>query len=341
MNGEPTVQLPAQYSTVAPQVDWLYYFLYWMSVVLFVGIVGTMCYFVWKYRRRPGVKAEPTGHNSALEIGWTFAPLVVLALLFHWGFQGYTALTVAPANAMEIRVRAYKWGWEFRYPNGATEPRTLHVPVNTPIRLVMSSDDVLHAFYVPTMRVKRDVVPGYYAMTWFEATRTTPAVPAGLQGDDLERWLSTDGNSLDLFCAEYCGAPEGGGSPGAYGHSTMRGHVVVESREAYEAHIASLFRRPDGLTEEQWGQRLYAQFNCNTCHSVNGAAGQGPTWRGLWGRQEQLTDRTSVTVDENYLRESILQPQARIVRGYQPVMPRAGLNDLQINAIIAYIRSLQ
>src|SRR5262249_2334754 len=157
MNGEATVQLPAQMSTVAPHVDWLYYFLYWMSVAFFVAIVGTALYFVYKYRRRPGVKAAPTGHNNVLEVTWTFAPLILVVFLFHAGFKGYVQMRVAPANSMEIQVRAYQWAWEFRYPNGSVSLNELHVPVNQPVRMVMTSDDVIHSFYVPAFRIKQDV----------------------------------------------------------------------------------------------------------------------------------------------------------------------------------------
>jgi len=172
MNTEPTVQLPGQWSTVAPHVDWVFYFIYWMSVILFVGIIGTALYFVWKYQRKPGVQAEPTGHNLPLEVGWTVAPVIFLVLLFHWGFQGYVQMTVPPANAMEIRVRARKWSWDFEYPNGAHVVNELHAPVGRPVKLIISSEDVLHSFFVPAFRVKRDAVPGMYGTMWFQATTT-------------------------------------------------------------------------------------------------------------------------------------------------------------------------
>ncbi len=327
MNHEPTVQLPGQWSTFAPQVDWLFYFIYWMSVILFVGIIGAALYFVWKYQRKPGVKAEPTGHNLPLEVGWTVAPMFFLVALFHWGFQGYVDLTVAPANAIEIRVRAKKWSWNFQYPNGAGEDNTLHVPVNRPVRLVLSSDDVLHSFYVPAFRAKRDAVPGQYQMMWFQAT-TTGTTP--------------------FFCAEYCGAAETGsrnerGEEVWAGHFSMIGNVVVESEEAWQAHILELDRRAPGLTPEQSGERLYRSAQCFTCHSVDGAAGTGPTWRGMFGHPVTLTDGSTVNVDENYLRESILNPNAKIVRGFNPVMPtyRGSLRDWQIDDLIAYMRTLR
>lgn len=331
MNTEPTFQLPGQWSTVAPSVDWVYYFIFWVSVVLFVGIVGTMLYFVWKYRRRPGVKAEPTGHNTVLEITWTFTPLILLALLFHWGYRGYMNLFVAPANALEIRVRARKWSWDFEYPNGGHSVNELHVPVNRPVRLVLSSEDVIHSFFVPAFRIKRDAVPGYYGMAWFQATRT---------------------GAVDFFCAEYCGAAEPrveNGREVLSGHFSMIGRVVVESPERYQRFVDELVGPPrdpatgQPVTPERWGEMLYRQQQCFTCHSIDGSRGAGPTFRGLFGRQETMQDGTTVTVDENYLRESILDPQRRIVQGYPPIMPtfRGSLQDRQVDALISYIRSLR
>jgi cytochrome c oxidase subunit 2 len=333
MNQEPTFQLPGQWSTVAAQVDWVYYFLYWVSVVLFVGIVGTMLYFVWKYRRRPGVKAEPTGHNTVLELSWTFAPLILLALLFHWGFKGFIFMQVAPANAIDIRVRARKWSWDFEYPNGAHSVNELHVPINRPVRLVLSSEDVIHSFFVPAFRIKRDAVPGMYNSIWFEATRLGPT---------------------DFFCAEYCGAaatpsraPDG--SEQYTGHFSMIGRVIVEEQHEYEQFLERAFQPPTDpstgqpVTPERWGEMLFRSNQCFTCHSTDGSPMTGPTFRGLFGKQETMTDGSTVTVDENYLRESILNPQAKIVRGYQPVMPtfRGALRDQQIDAIISYIRTLR
>lgn len=332
MNHEPTVQLPGQWSTFAPDVDWIFYFIYWMSVILFVGIIGTVLYFVWKYQRKPGVKSEPTGHNLPLEVGWTIAPLFVLVLLFHWGFSGYVDLTVAPANAMDIRVRARKWSWDFEYPNGAHEVNELHVPLNRPVRLVMSSEDVIHAFFVPAFRVKRDAVPGSYQTVWFQATHA---------------------GTTNFFCAEYCGAAESG-SRGEHGeelwagHYAMIGHVVIEEEAAFLRHLDTINGPPidpathQPVTVEGWGAALYRSSQCYTCHSTDGSNMTGPTWKGLFGTQQPLADGTSVLADENYIRSSILNPQQQIVRGYQPVMPtyRGSLNDRQIDALIAYMRGL-
>lgn len=336
MNNEHTFQLPDQLSTFAPGVDWLFYFIYWTSVVMFLGITSAALYFTWKYRRSVSPKSEPTGHNVPLEVAWTVAPVILLAMIFHWGFQGYVKLTVVPANAMDIRVRARKWSWDFEYPNGGHstnseapgQPGGLHVPVGRPVRLVISSEDVLHAMYIPGFRVKRDAVPGYYSTLWFEATRE---------------------GQTHFFCAEYCGAA--GNTPaadGSYaGHFNMQGEVHMDSPQAFSAFLEAINGPPSdcpaGANQAAcWGEKLYRSQQCFTCHSVNGSPMTGPTWQGIWGRQEHFTDGTTGVVDENYVRESILNPSAHVVQGFQPVMPtfRGTLNDRQLDAIIAYMRTL-
>ncbi len=330
MNREPTFQLPGQWSTVAPQIDRSYYFIYWLSVVLFVAITGTLLYFVVKYRRRPGVKAAPTGHNQVLEIAWTVAPLFLLIYLFHDGFRGYIDMWVAPANAIDIRLRASRWQWEFEYPNGNTAVNELRIPRGRPVRLIMTSSDVLHSFFVPVFRTKHDVVPGFYQTMWFEATRT---------------------GTTDIFCTEYCGAPETSppppppnwpaGRPFGTGHSGMLARLTVVEPDEFDRFLREGGRRPADLqTDEQWGERLANQSGCTACHSTDGSTRAGPTWRGLSGRTESMTDGTVVHVDDAYIRESILNPQARIVRGFAPVMQPFRLQDRQLNALVSYIRSL-
>lgn len=330
MNPNPTVQLPGQWSTHAPGVDWIFYFIYWMSVVMFVGVVGTAMYFVWKYRRQPGVKAEPTGHNLPLEIGWTVAPLVLLVMLFHWGFEGYVRLTVPPANSFDIRVRARKWSWDFEYPNGAHSVNEVYVPLNRPVRMVISAEDVLHAFFVPAFRVKRDAVPGSYGTLWFEPTHA---------GD------------THFYCAEYCGAADtastdANGNEVYTGHFSMGGTVHVLEAQAFSAQMDRLNGPPDcggrQCSASEWGQRLYTQQQCNTCHSVNGSPMTGPTWQNIFNHPVQLTDGSTVTIDEAYLRRSILQPQAQVVTGFNPVMPTyaGALTDRQVDALIEYIKTL-
>ncbi len=331
MNPQPTVQLPGQWSTFAAQVDWVYYFVYWVSVVLFVGVTGTALYFVWKYRRQPGVQAEPTGHNLVIEIAWTVSPLILLAFLFHWGFQGYVRMTVPPADALDIRVRARKWAWDFEYPNGGHTADRLVVPVNRPVRLVMSSEDVLHAMFIPAFRAKRDAVPGMYSTLWFQATTT---------------------GTTRYYCAEYCGAADTAstdaqGNQTFTGHFSMNGNVEIVDSARWSAFLDEVLRPPTcgdrECTPAEWGQQLFTANQCNTCHSVDGSAMTGPTWRGLFGSRVDLQDGSTVEADENYLRRSILQPAAQIHRGFNPVMPsfQGTLNDRQVDALIAYIRSLR
>ena len=331
MHREPSWLLPEQWSTSAPEVDRIFNFLCAMSAVLFVGITATVLVFVWRYRRRPGVRAAPTGHNLPLEIAWTLTPVFLLALVFHWGARGYVDLTVAPADALEIRVRARKWAWDFEYPNGDHETNHLVVPVNRPIRLVLSSDDVIHSLFVPAFRIKRDAVPGMYSTMWFQATQL---------------------GTVQVYCAEYCGAAElpirdDHGDETFPGHSSMLANIVVVTEDRYQRHFdrcgCGIHSEFGGRTPVAMGEQIYRSSQCYTCHSVDGSPGTGPTWLHMAAHPVKLTDGTTVDVDANYLRESILNPQAKVVRGFQPVMPtyRGSLNDRQIDALIAYMHSLQ
>jgi cytochrome c oxidase subunit 2 len=346
-NAPATFQLPEQMSTVAGDVDWLYYFIYWLSVVLFVAIVGAMIYFAIKYRERKGHKAEPTGHNMPLEVAWTVAPLFILVFLFHKGFQGYMDMSVAPANSIEVRVNAKQWAWEFVYPNGGSSSE-LHAPVGKPVKLIMASGDVLHSFFVPALRVKRDVVPGMYTSLWFQATHV---------GRD------------DVFCAEYCGgrstSPNGelpyepSDDPRnpypagqATGHWAMHSMLYVDTQDVYDKFIKSIGdkceeykaqgkRCPESVAAEG-GQKLATSKGCIACHTTTGARLIGPSWKEIWGKEES-TDKGLVKVDENYVRESILDPQAKVVTGFQPVMPtfRGQISDQEIDELISYVKSLK
>ncbi|MFK8000814.1 MAG: cytochrome c oxidase subunit II [Polyangiales bacterium] len=257
---EGTTQLPPQFSTIAPLVDEMYMLIYWISVAFTVVIVAAMLYFMWKYRRRPGVKAKPTGHSTAMEILWTFTPLVMLGVLFHQGFEGYVYGAVAPEDAIEVRVRGMQWNWEFEHRNGVIAPlNELQVPVNQPVKLIMSSSDVLHSFFIPTMRVKRDVVPGMYSSLWFESVVRTDNIDDGearactADADCPEGfWCGgrVGGEArtcvIPIFCTEYCGAgagitrsafddPDGEGRNS--NHSTMMADLIVTSEENYNRFI--------------------------------------------------------------------------------------------------------
>ena len=331
---EATIQLPAQLSTLAPEVDWLYYFIYWVSVIFFVGIVGVMMYFALKYRRRSKTdRPEAMGDHTMLEIFWTASPILLLIPLFFWGFEGYVKASVAPEDAIDVRVRGSQWNWEFEYENGmisgevfedeqGNKHPVLVVPEKRPVRLIMSSSDVLHSFYVPAFRIKKDVVPGMYSTAWFEATKK---------------------GMVQVFCTEYCGAPEG--KDGNQGHSNMLGKVRVVDQKEFDKFLAEGPKMPDECEGDPacWGKILYENKQCGTCHGVDGVSQQpAPNFKGLWGRMETMSDGKVIKVDENYVRESILMPQAKIVKGYEGVlMSLYRFSDNEVDALIAYIKSLK
>jgi len=319
MNENPSSQMPVAMSTYAQGVDNVYYLIFWLSVVLFVGIMAAAAFFALSGKRKPGVKAEPTGHNMVLELGWTVAPVFILAYLFWVGWKGYVDLATVPPSATEVRGRAFQWGWDFEYANGV-HSKELKAPVGKPVKVILSSNDVLHAFFVPQFRIKRDTVPGMYSTTWFEANQVGEA---------------------DIFCAEYCGGKGEGDT--ATGHWAMIGKVKVLPAEEFDKFLKEGNGPKEGETVADWGKRLYAEKNCAGCHSIDGGAGAGPSWKGLYGRSEPMSDGTNITADENYIRESILEPQAHIVKGFGPVMPsyKGILQDKEIDAIISFMKTLK
>jgi cytochrome c oxidase subunit II len=316
-------QLPPAMADTAPPIDSAYNFIYWFSVVFTVAITGAMLYFVVKYKRRKGVKSEPTGHFNRLELFWTITPTIFIVVLFHVAFTAYIHNATAAEGATEIRVRAKKWSWEFEYPSGDRVPSELHLEVGRPYKMIISSDDVLHSFYIPEFRMKRDAVPGQYSFIAFTPTVVGPA---------------------NVFCAEYCGTS----------HSGMLATVIVETPEDHKKFLDSLGKQPEicgdppgPCTPERWGGELFVKNACPTCHGPQGSgmiAGSktpGPALAGIFGHDVQLTTG-SVVADENYIRESILRPNAKIVAGYTNVqMPAFVFKDDQLDALIAYIKSLK
>ncbi|MDX1586116.1 MAG: cytochrome c oxidase subunit II [Balneolaceae bacterium] len=307
--------LPPAKSTVASEVDALFWFVHLSSLVLTIGILVAIAYFLYKYRRKSENDVTPViTHNNKLEVTWSVIPLIITLVVFGWGFQTYVTMSTPPDDAYEINVTAQKWLWNFSYENGARSTGELHVPADRPVKLIMSSNDVIHSFFVPDYRIKQDVVPGRYTETWFQ--------------------VSEPGESI-IFCTEYCGT----------GHSDMYGKVVVHEQADFENWLASNQgggSKPDDLAPAEWGEQLAQEQACATCHSADGSQMTGPTWQGLFGSTRQFQDGTSAEADENYLRTSILNPNDEIVEGYQPVMPsyQGQLNDEQINAIIEYIKTL-
>lgn len=312
-------QLPASMADTAPPVDKAYDLIFWFSVVFTVLVTAALLYFIVKYRRRPGVKAEPTGHFVKLELFWTITPTIFILFLFHAGFTGYIRNVTAAEGATEIRVRAKKWSWDFEYPTGDNVPGELTLELGRPYKMIISSEDVIHSFFIPEFRVKRDAVPGQYAFVQFTPTKV--------------------GNAY-LFCAEYCGTQ----------HSSMIATVKILPPDEYkewEKTLGKCTGTPEECEPARWGETLFAKNGCTSCHGaggsgeMGGAKAPGPKLAGLFGTETTLTTG-SVLVDENYLRESILRPNAKIVAGYQNVqMPPFVMKDEQLDAIIAYIKSLK
>lgn len=313
MNKLSDFMLPPAKSTLAAETDALFNFINVTSLIFLVGISAAIIYFSWKYRRRSDQDVTPViSHNSKLEITWSVIPLVLVLIVFGRGFTGYIDNITPPDDAYEIRAVGKTWLWEFHYPNGHVSINELHVPVDRPVKLVMSSDDVIHSLFIPDFRVKMDVLPNRYTQLWFEAMETGESV---------------------IFCAEYCGTA----------HSNMIGTTIVHEEEDFITWLASAGSADDDMDPVELGEQLITRNACATCHSSDGSDRIGPTFQGLWQSEVVMTDGETVVADENYLRESILEPNARIVEGYDPVMPTfAGtLNDRQIEAIIEYIKTLE
>ena len=305
--------LPERASSFAGEVDWVFNFILGISLFFFVLIVALMCLFVVRYRRRPGrERAEPSAsHNNALELLWSGIPVILVCFMFYYGFQGYMDMSVMPSEAYEINVTAKKWSWAFKYPTGHIDDQ-LHVPIGKPVRLIMTSDDVIHSLFIPQFRVKRDVVPGRYNKMWFRA------LYAG---------------EYDLFCAEYCGA----------GHSEMLSKVVAHEPAEFEAWLKEAGDFLKKLPPPKAGEELYRRRGCAQCHSVDGRAGTGPTFKGIWGERHRMKDGANVDVDENYVRESILEPGKRIREGFTNQMPtfKGMLSDEEIGYVIEYLKTLK
>jgi cytochrome c oxidase subunit 2 len=307
---QPQLFMPHAGTALAEDIDKLFVAVTWLSAFLFVLIVGAAAYWTYKHRRQPGDEKKlstPTYHNPAIEIFWSVGPLLVCLGLFHWGVVQYFNLRVAPAGAEQVNVRGRKWAWEFEYSNGKVSDK-LYAPVGKPVRLIMTSQDVIHSFFVPDFRIKQDVIPGRYSTVWFEAREV---------GEN------------QVFCTEYCGNS----------HSDMLTKVVVKPVAEFEKWKEE--EEGAGLPLAEVGKNVYEGKACNTCHSLDGSAKVGPSFKGLWGRQEALADGTTVTVDENYVRESVLQPNAKVVKGYQPVMPtfQGSLKERQILGIIEFLKA--
>ncbi len=306
--------LPEAASSVAAEVDVLFYVILWGSVGLFIAMIGLGVFFLFKYKRTASnrVASKHVTDNHALEIGWTVVPLIIVMIIFAWGYRDYLKLIVPPVDAQEIRVVGKKWLWVFEYPqDGVKVLNELVVPVGQPIKLLMTSTDVIHSFYLPNFRIKKDVLPNKYTRIWFYPEK---------EGE------------YQIFCTEYCGD----------GHSGMLSVLKVVSRVEYEEWLKSSSSDND-IPLLELGESVYKSKNCNTCHSIDGSRLVGPSWKGLFGIKRQFADGSVGDVDEPYLNESILNPAAKVVSGYQAVMPSYSglLSEREIAGVIEYIKSLR
>lgn len=300
---------PPQASGFAAEVDALYMFLVILTIGIAVGIGGLEIYFAIRYRRRSPYEIPPEIHEPrALELAWIIVPLVVSLVLFFWAAALYFKLYRPPHEALEIFITGKQWMWRAQHPDGQREINALHLPLGRRVKLTMTSEDVLHSYFIPAMRTKADVVPGRYTTIWFETTKA---------------------GTFHLFCAEYCGSY----------HSGMIGSVTVLEPAAYQAWLSG--GESTSGSPVQAGQKLFASLACNTCHKTDGQ-GRGPALEGQYGKEVELDNGQKVLADDTYIRESILNPRAKVVAGFDPVMPtfQGQISEENILQLIAYIRSI-
>lgn len=313
MGEKGSIWLPEAASTIAPEIDSLFHFVNWTSLIIFAGILAAMIYFVFKYRRKHAdERTTPVLENKWVELSWIVIPTIMVLVLFNWAFKAFIKIQVAPPESYDIVVRGSKWLWQFEYPNGTIMTNEIHVPAGRPVRLQMSSEDVIHSFYVPEFRVKQDVLPNRYSYLWFEATSP---------------------GEYQVFCTEYCGTQ----------HSGMLAKVVAHTPEEFDDWLQTGGGNYDDMPLPEYGALLYQQQVCNTCHSIDGSSKVGPSLKNLYGKTEVLADGSTVVVDDDYLRESIINPGAQIVQGYPNAMPPtyAGLSERQVSALIEFIKEQQ
>jgi cytochrome c oxidase subunit 2 len=291
---------------MAGSVDALYIFLLIVCGLMTLLIFVTLVYFAARYRARKGVPAEQIEGSIPLELTWSIIPFGLFMVIFLWGAVVYFRSRTPPRDSTEVYVVAKQWMWKLEHAEGQREINELHVPVGQDVKLIMTSQDVIHSFFVPAFRMKQDVLPGRYTMAWFRATKA---------------------GTYHLFCTQYCGTQ----------HSGMIGSIVVMEPAQYEAWMSGASNGPLSAT----GEKLFAELGCATCHRMD-TQGRGPNLLGVFGKPVLLEDGRTVVADENYIRESILDPGAKVVQGFKPVMPtfQGLVSEEQLNALVAYVKSL-
>jgi cytochrome c oxidase subunit 2 len=298
---------PENASTNAGNVDALYIFLLLVSGIMTVLIFTVLTAFAVRFRKQKGQRAVQIEGSHHLEITWSIIPFCVMLVFFVWGAVIFFQERTPPQDATEVYTVAKQWMWKFEHKGGQREINELHVPVGRDVKMIMTSQDVIHSFFVPAFRLKQDVVPGRYTTLWFHATKA---------------------GTYHLFCSQYCGTQ----------HSGMVGWVTVMEPRDYEAWVSGgAGNQPLAVT----GEKLFSELGCVTCHRSD-TQGRGPNLVGVFGKPVLLEDGRTVIADENYVRESILEPAAKIVKGFKPVMPtfQGQVSDEQLNALVDYVKSL-
>ncbi len=305
-----------QVTELGGRVDTVQFFLILVMAFWFVACNAVLVYFMLKYRRKsPDQKVSNVKGNHLLEMAWTVIPTIMVIVIFVYGINVWTDLRTPPEDAMQINVTAQRWSWGFKYPNGRTTAGDLYVPQGVPVKLNMLSSDVLHSLFIPEFRVKEDVVPSLFTHLWFQAEKV---------------------GIYNLFCTEYCGDD----------HSAMLGKVHVLDPDTWERFEKNLPLDPNAvpLTPLENGKELFTKRACIGCHSIDGSPANGPTFLGIYGKQETLSDGSVITVDDNYIMESIKRPNVKLVQGYPTgLMPafEGQLSDEDIADIITYIKTLK
>ncbi len=301
--------IPESASTYSGDVDALYFYISGVTLFFTLLISFVIIFFVIKYRRRnPFEIPRPIEGSTKLETLWSVIPLLIAMTIFFWGAKVYFSQYRPPKNAVEVYVVGKQWMWKFQHATGQREINELHIPVGRKIRLIMATEDVIHDVFVPAFRIKADVVPGRYTTEWFEATKP---------------------GRYHFFCAEYCGM----------NHSGMGGYVVVMEPTEFEDWLSG---NANQMSPAAAGQQMFESLGCASCHGANAEGGRGPALLGLYGNNVVLNNGQTVRADEGYSRESILNPQAKIVTGFGPIMPsfQGQLSEEQLLQLVAYVKSL-
>jgi len=298
---------PPSASSVATEMNLLYLFIAAISAFFVVLVAALVVFFTVKYRRRHAAEVGADIHGSlVLELTWTVIPFVLALVMFGWGADLFFRLARPPVNAMEIFVVGKQWMWKIQHPEGVREINELHVPLGRPVRITLGSEDVVHSFGIPAFRVKMDAVPGRWTTMWFTAT---------------------EAGTYHIFCNQYCGTK----------HAGMVGQVIAMPETEYEAWLAG---GKSNVSAVDTGERLFTELSCHTCHK-DASDARGPALKDLFGSTVQLTDGRKVVADDAYLRESIMNPQGKVVQGYQPIMPafQGMVSEENLMQLVAYLKS--